>query len=226
MSLVLSIDTSTKNCSVSISKDSVLLHTIEELSESFTHAEKLHVFCEKIVKKLNISFSQIDAYGFSAGPGSYTGLRIGAAAVKGFAFCFNKPVVLLSTLKSLANFFKKKDGLICSLIDSRIGEVYMSLYDFEMNNLVEPHSHTITKNSLEKYLSNNKVYFVGTGLNKMQNIICHKNAVEIKNIFPSSKYMIEEVHRKIKKKNFADISNFEPMYLKDFVATQQKKNLI
>ena len=226
MTLVLSIDTSTKNCSVSISKDSVLLHTIEELSESFTHAEKLHVFCEKIVKKLNISFTQIDAYGFSAGPGSYTGLRIGAAAVKGFAFCFNKPVVLLSTLKCLANFFKKEDGLICSLIDSRKDEVYMSLYDFEMNNLVKPHSHIINKSSLKNYLSKSKVYFVGTGLYKMQNILCHKNAVEIKNIFPSSKYMIEEVHRKIKKKKFADISNFEPMYLKDFVATPQKKNLI
>jgi len=226
MSLVLSIDTSTKNCSVSISKDSVLLHTIEELSESFTHAEKLHVFCEKIVKELNISFAQIDAYGFSAGPGSYTGLRIGAAAVKGFAFCFNKPVILLSTLKCLANFFKKEDGLICSLIDSRKGEVYMSLYDSEMNNLVKPHSHIITKSSLKSYLSKSKVYFVGTGLNKIRNILCHKNAVEIKNIFPSSKYMIEEVHRKIKKRNFADISNFEPMYLKDFVATQQKKNLI
>jgi len=226
MTLVLSIDTSTKNCSVSISKDSVLLYTIEELSESFTHAEKLHVFCEKIVKKLNISFTQIDAYGFSAGPGSYTGLRIGAAAVKGFAFCFNKPVVLLSTLKCLANFFKKEDGLICSLIDSRKDEVYMSLYDFEMNNLVKPHSHIINKSSLKNYLSKSKVYFVGTGLYKMQNILCHKNAVEIKNIFPSSKYMIEEVHRKIKKKKFADISNFEPMYLKDFVATQQKKNLI
>tara|TARA_Y100001978_G_C23648789_1_gene412243 strand:- start:561 stop:1241 length:681 start_codon:yes stop_codon:yes gene_type:complete len=226
MTLVLSIDTSTKNCSVSISKDSVLLYTIEELSESFTHAEKLHVFCEKIVKKLNISFTQIDAYGFSAGPGSYTGLRIGAAAVKGFAFCFNKPVVLLSTLKCLANFFKKEDGLICSLIDSRKDEVYMSLYDFEMNNLVKPHSHIINKSSLKNYLSKSKVYFVGTGLYKMQNILCHKNAVEIKNIFPSSKYMIEEVHRKIKKKKFADISNFEPMYLKDFVATPQKKNLI
>ena len=102
----------------------------------------------------------------------------------------------------------------------------MSLYDFEMNNLVEPHSHRVTKSSLKNYLSQSKVYFVGTGLNKMQNILCHKNAIEIKNIFPSSKYMIEEVHKKIKKKNFADISNFEPMYLKDFVATQQKKNLI
>ena len=56
MSLVLSIDTSTKNCSVSISKDSVLLHTIEELSESFTHAEKLHVFCEKIVQRIKYFF--------------------------------------------------------------------------------------------------------------------------------------------------------------------------
>ena len=78
----------------------------------------------------------------------------------------------------------------------------MSLYDFEMNNLVKPHSHIITKSSLKNYLSKSKVYFVGTGLDKMQNILCHKNAVEIKNIFPSSKYMIEEVHQKIKKKKF------------------------
>ena len=55
----------------------------------------------------------------------------------------------------------------------------MSLYDFEMNNLVEPHSHRVTKSSLKNYLSQSKVYFVGTGLNKMQNILCHKNAIEI-----------------------------------------------
>ena len=60
------------------------------------------------------------------------------------------------------------------MIDSRKGEVYMSLYDFEMNNLVEPHSHIITKSSLKNYLSKSKVYFVGTGLDKMQNILCHK----------------------------------------------------
>ena len=81
MTLILSIDTSSKNCSVSLSKDGDLLETIEDHSESFSHAENLHVFCKNIIKKTNLSFSDIDAYAFSEGPGSYTGLRIGAAAV-------------------------------------------------------------------------------------------------------------------------------------------------
>lgn len=226
MSLILSIETSSKNCSVSLSKDGVLLDTIEENSESFTHAENLHIFCEKIIKKANLSFSKIDAYAFSEGPGSYTGLRIGAAAVKGFAFCFEKPVVLISTLKSMAYLHKNKNTLLCPLIDSRRGEVYMALYDFKMKVLAPPQPHVVSKNSFLEFLENHKISFFGPGCDKIRQVVSHRNANFKSNIFPSSKNLIELAHFKYDKKDFTDISNFEPLYLKDFIPTQQKKNII
>ncbi len=226
MSLILSIETSSKNCSVSLSKDGVLLDTIEEHSESFSHAENLHFFCEKIIKKTNLSFSNIDAYAFSQGPGSYTGLRIGAAAIKGFAFCFDKPVILISTLKAMASSHKETDVLLCPLLDSRKGEVYMALYDSNMKTLIEPHSHVISKRSLFEFLQENKICFFGTGCEKLQQIVSHENGYFINNIFPSSKYLIDLAHFKYSQEDFSDISDFEPLYLKEFIPTKQKKNLI
>ncbi len=226
MSLILSIETSSKNCSVSLSKDGFLLDIIEENSDSFTHAESLHVFCEKIVNQSNLSFSKIDAYAFSEGPGSYTGLRIGAAAIKGFAFCFEKPVILISTMKALAYSYKEKDKLLCPLIDSRKGEVYMALYDFNIKTLIAPHSHVISKNSLFEFLNNHKISFFGTGVEKLKGVVSHDNAYFTNNVFPSSKHLIELAHLKYNQKDFADISNFEPLYLKEFIPTQQKKNII
>ncbi len=226
MSLILSIETSSKNCSVSLSKDGVLLNCIEENSESFSHAESLHVFCEKIISQTNLSFSKIDAYAFSEGPGSYTGLRIGAAAIKGFAFCFEKPVILISTLKAMAYFHKQKGRLLCPLMDSRKGEVYMALYDFNMKTLIAPHPHIISKQSLFPFLKQNKISFFGTGCEKLKQVLKHENAYFISDIVPSSKYLIALAHFKYNQKIFADISNFEPLYLKEFIPTQQKKNII
>jgi len=226
MSLILSIETSSKNCSVSVSKDGVLLDSIEENSDSFSHAENLHFFCEKIIDQTNLSFSKIDAYAFSEGPGSYTGLRIGAAAIKGFAFCFERPVILISTMKALAYAHKEKDKLLCPLIDSRKGEVYMALYDCNMKTLMAPHSHVISENSLIEFLKYHKISFFGTGNEKLKEVVNHGNAHFINNVFPSSKYLIELAHLKYNQKNFADISNFEPLYLKEFIPTKQKKNII
>ena len=226
MTLILSIDTSTKNCSVSLSKDGDLLETIEDHSESFSHAENLHIFCKNIIKKTNLSFSDIDAYAFSEGPGSYTGLRIGAAAVKGFAFSFDKPVILVSTLKAMANEHKDTHTLLCPLMDSRKGEVYLGLYDNNMKTLLEPHPHIISEKSLIGYLQKNKISFFGTGCEKIKKVVSHENAHFISGFFPSSKYLIELAHSNYKKNNFADISNFEPLYLKEFMPTKQKKNII
>ena len=72
MALILSIDTASKNCSVSLAKDGVLINTIEEIRDSFLHGQKLHIFCEKIILESNIKFSNIDAFALSIGPGSYT----------------------------------------------------------------------------------------------------------------------------------------------------------
>ena len=76
-----------KNCSVSISRDGIVIYTIEEIKDSFLHGRKLHVFCKDLLLKCGLSLSEIDAYALSIGPGSYTGLRIGTSTVKGFLFC-------------------------------------------------------------------------------------------------------------------------------------------
>ena len=99
-----------------------------------------YIFCEKIINKANLNLSDVDAYAFSEGPGSYTGLRIGAAAVKGFAFSFDKPVISISTLKAMAYAHKHKNDFLCPVIDSRKGEVYLAIYDSSMKVVLEPQS--------------------------------------------------------------------------------------
>ena len=225
MSIILSIDTSSKNCSVSLSKDGVLISIIEESSESFSHANNLHFFCEKIINKANLNFSDVDAYAFSEGPGSYTGLRIGAAAIKGFAFSFDKPVISISTLKAMAFAHKEKNEFLCPVIDSRKGEVYLAIYNSSMKVILEPQSYVISQDSIDKLIQKNRISFFGTGIEKLKKQINHKNASFIDGVFPSSKYLIELAQESYLNKNFVDISNFEPSYLKEFIATKQKKNI-
>ena len=225
MSIILSIDTSSKNCSVSLSKDGVLISVIEESSESFSHANNLHFFCEKIINKANLNLFDVDAYAFSEGPGSYTGLRIGAAAIKGFAFSFDKPVISISTLKAMAFAHKDKNEFLCPVIDSRKGEVYLAIYNSSMKVILEPQSYVISQDSIDKLIQKNRISFFGTGIEKLKKQINHKNASFIDGVFPSSKYLIELAQESYLNKNFVDISNFEPSYLKEFIATKQKKNI-
>ena len=117
-------------------------------------------------------------------------------------------------------------NLAIILIDSRKGEVYMALYDFNIKTLIAPHSHVISKNSLVEFLNNHKISFFGTGVEKLKGVVSHDNAYFTNNVFPSSKHLIELAHLKYNQKDFADISNFEPLYLKEFIPTQQKKNII
>ncbi len=225
MSIILSVDTSSKNCSVSLSKDGILISVIEENNESFSHANNLHFFCEKIIKKTNLNLSDVDAYAFSEGPGSYTGLRIGAAAVKGFAFSFDKPVISISTLKAMAFAHKDKNDFLCPVIDSRKGEVYLAIYDSSMKVILEPQAYIISKNSIDKLIQKKRISFFGTGIEKLKKQINHNNASFIEGIFPSSKYLIELAQQSYLNKNFVDISNFEPSYFKEFITTKQKKNI-
>ena len=151
MALILCIETSSKNCSVSISDNGKLMTIKEQMDDSYCHGEKLHVLIEELLNEANLYINAFDAFCLSAGPGSYTGLRIGAAALKGFSFVTNKPIIAISTLMSLAHGFLTHDSLVsrnlsfadpchhkevelgrtylCPVIDSRKGEVYTSLYE-------------------------------------------------------------------------------------------------
>lgn len=224
MALILSIDTSSKNCSVSLAKDGLLIGTIEEVKDSFLHGQKLHVFCKNLLKDHDVKFTEIDAYSLSIGPGSYTGLRIGAAAIKGFSFAFNKPVIIIPTLNSMAHYQKSNwSHLLCPVLDSRQGEIYAAVFDQNLNCLEPSHPHVLSSSSFSNFLNNQKVLFFGTGISKVKGFISHKNAHFLDNFFPSSKYLIDISESMYHKKDFADLASFEPLYLKDFVVTKSKK---
>ena len=228
MALILCIETSSKNCSVAISKNGKIIDWQEELDENYCHGEKLHVLIEKLLEKSIISINEIDAFCFSSGPGSYTGLRIGAAAVKGFAAALDKPVIVVSTLRSMAwgllntelKYGKLEYDFLCPVLDSRQGEVYTAMYDFNCNVKLTPFACNVNKFSFSNYLDNHKICFFGPGQYKLKGKITHKNASFLENFSPSSRYLGHFSKINFEKNTFVDTAYFEPLYLKEFIPTK------
>ena len=223
MATILNIETATKNCSVSIAKDGVNI-ILQELNDgNYSHAEKLHPFIQQVVQEAKMSFNDIDAVAVSKGPGSYTGLRIGVSAAKGLCFAFDKPLISIETLHSLAHKTTIKEGVIVPMLDARRMEVYAAVYDSNYNQLREIKAEVIDENSFQEYLSEGKVYFLGDGAEKSKEVITHENAVFIDGKYPSAKEMAQLSYDKYKKNDIEDVAYFEPFYLKDFVVTPEKK---
>ena len=127
---ILSIDTSSKICSVSILEDTTVIlekHTNDEK----THSQNLMPLIDGLFKDTNLTLDNIDLLACSQGPGSFTGIRIGIATIKAFADAKNIPVVGVTSLESLA-YNITESGLIVSLIDAKNDNVYYSLFS---NNL-------------------------------------------------------------------------------------------
>ncbi|MEN8123862.1 MAG: tRNA (adenosine(37)-N6)-threonylcarbamoyltransferase complex dimerization subunit type 1 TsaB [Bacteroidota bacterium] len=224
MATILNIETATKNCSVSLSKNGKVI-ALKELNEGqFSHAEKLHTFIENVIGEAGITFQDIDAVSVSKGPGSYTGLRIGVSTAKGLCFSLDKPLLSVETLTLLANAIDVAENeFIIPLIDARRMEVYSAVFDHNHQLIKETSAEIIDESSFLEYLNKGKVYFLGDGSEKCKNVILHKNAVFLDDYFPSAKYMSELSSEKYNKKEIEDLAYFEPFYLKDFIAGIPKK---
>lgn len=124
---ILAIGTSGKNCTVAISEDKKLIKEIN-ISDGLTHSEKLMPSIDKILKETNFELQDMDAYAVSIGPGSFTGIRIGIATVKGLCLGLNKPVIAVPSLLALAYNKKDYEGYIISCIDAKNDNVYACIY--------------------------------------------------------------------------------------------------
>ncbi|GFD78349.1 tRNA (adenosine(37)-N6)-threonylcarbamoyltransferase complex dimerization subunit type 1 TsaB [Tenacibaculum sp. KUL118] len=223
MATILHIETATKNCSVSVANKGELL-AIQELNDgNYSHAEKLHPFIQQVMEEAKLSFNDIDAVAVSKGPGSYTGLRIGVSAAKGLCFAFDKPLISIETLQSLAHKVSVKEGVVVPMLDARRMEVYAAVYNSKYEQVRDIKAEIINESSFEEYLSKGKVYFIGDGAEKCKGVIVNENAVFIDGEFPSAKEMVQLSLDKYKKNDIEDVAYFEPFYLKDFVVTPEKK---
>ena len=108
MSFILHIDSTTKVCSIALSKENELFQLVEIDSEDLMHSEKLHVFIEECLKKAGIQPNELSAISVSKGPGSYTGLRIGVSAAKGLCYGLGIPLIAIETLTAMAHSVASK----------------------------------------------------------------------------------------------------------------------
>jgi tRNA threonylcarbamoyladenosine biosynthesis protein TsaB len=222
LSYILNIETATKNCSVALAKEGKTILCKEIAEEGYSHAERLHVFIEEIVKEAGITFSDLAAIAVSQGPGSYTGLRIGVSAAKGLCYALGIPLIAVDTLQTLASQITVSDGLIIPMIDARRMEVYSAVFDVNHQNKREIQAEIIDENSFQGH--DETLYFIGDCAAKCKSVLTKDNFVFLENIkYPSSKEMSRLSYEKYKISDTVDVAYFEPYYLKDFMITTSKK---
>ena len=218
---ILNIETATKNCSVSLSKNGETIALREIAEEGYSHAEKLHVFIEEIISESTIAFQDLNAIAVSQGPGSYTGLRIGVSSAKGLCFALNIPLIAIDTLQSLAAQITISEGTIIPMIDARRMEVFSAIYDRTLNTIKPVSAEIITEESYQD--NEEQIHFIGDGASKCKELLHKTNFIfhdEI--IYPSSQQMSLLSFEKYKKSDTVDVAYFEPLYVKDFMIMKKK----
>ena len=221
MSLILNIETATKNCSVSLAKDGITILTKEISEAGYSHAEKLHVFIEEILKETQSNVKDLKAVAVSKGPGSYTGLRIGVSSAKGICYALDIPLIAVDTLQILAKQLKVEKGIIVPMIDARRMEVFSAVYDNNHNKISEVQAEILTGKSYAEIQEN--VYFIGDCQEKCKTVLTKPNFHFVtESIFPSANEMSALSFEKFLNKDFEDVAYFEPFYLKDFMVMKKK----
>lgn len=217
-SIILCLETSTTNCSVSIGRGDSILTFKEVNSKNFSHSEQLHSFINALLTQENLTPKDLDAISISKGPGSYTGLRIGVSAAKGLAYALDIPLISVSTLLCLAKQVDIKESLIVPMLDARRMEVYSEVFDADFHSKREIKAEILEEDSFQKELESGKVHFIGSGVEKFEGICKHPNAVFHHKKLPSAQEQFFIAKRKFDEKDFEDVAYFEPFYLKDFVS--------
>lgn len=222
---ILHIETSSKNCSVAISDGEKILCLCEEVSENYKQSESLHTYVEWALEGAKLTLKDIEAVSLGKGPGSYTGLRIGASSAKGFCYGLQIPLIATNSLETMIEPFLNKDyDLIIPLIDARRMEVYSAVFDGNSGVMMtETEAKILDENSYQEY-QDKKILFVGDGAKKAKEILQLENAEFNETVYPSAKYLIKKAVEKYNRQEFEDVAYFEPFYLKDFQGVKKKKS--
>jgi tRNA threonylcarbamoyladenosine biosynthesis protein TsaB len=180
MSYLLNIDTATSVAVVSIAKDGRVLHYLTNPSQK-DHGAFVQIAVQQLLKKTELQIAAVDAVAVTAGPGSYTGLRVGMASAKGLCFALNKPLITLNTLaifaKAAIDTVPDPAALLyCPMIDARRMEVFTAVYTHTLKELLPPVALILNKDSFAAYLQTRTILFIGNGVEKWKPVCNHINS--------------------------------------------------
>lgn len=222
---ILHIESATEVCSTALSTDGVI-HYSDYFDQGPSHAVMLPQFIDKALSYGRTHNMLPQAVAVSAGPGSYTGLRIGLSSAKGVCYGLQIPLIAIDTLSILAYTallqINNQQALYCPMIDARRMEVYTALYSSDLSRKTEISPMIIDSQSFNTFLENHVIYFFGNGASKCADVITHPNARFIADIVPNTAAMVKLAEEKFNIQQFEDLAYFEPYYLKDFQASTPK----
>lgn len=169
---ILSVDSSSVSASVAITENGVTLAE-NFINNGLTHSQTLMPMVEKTLKDANVSVKDMEFFAITNGPGSFTGVRIGIASVKGMADALNKKCVAISTLEAIAEPLKNEDCIACAVMDARCNQVYTAIFDGG-KRLCEDKAVLIDELGEELKNCNKKVVFIGDG-----SILCYEKLKDV-----------------------------------------------
>ena len=214
MSVILNIETSSKNCSVCLSSKGNLVTSFDLEDEANRHSELLTSSIQNILSENNLDVSGLSAVSVGIGPGSFTGLRIGFSVAKGLCYPHNIDLIGISSLKIIANSIIKKKKSIISLIKDKGEYYYISKYSNDLKEIVEPKIKLIDRDYIFNVLDQESVIVVNTDeSNEFISNLVNKETEVFKRTICSTD-MISLSHKYLDEKKFEDIAYIEPMYIK------------
>jgi len=236
MALILNIDTATEYASLALaSGDSILSGSKNE--EIRDHASWIHNAIHELMGTAGYALSQLDAIAVTAGPGSYTGLRVGMATAKGLCFVLNIPLITESTLKVMVFGAKQQahfkrhgsngkqpiattEQFLIPMIDARRMEVYTAVYDLQLQEIM-PAVALVLDSSSFKDLTGAPLVCFGSGSTKFRSIAA-ADRFEFIEVRSEAGWLAQLAFQKFQKNEFADLAYAEPLYLKEFYSPAKK----
>ena len=226
MNFILNIHAATENAIVNLCDGPQVLNTLKN-SDPKQHASFLHVAINQILLDAHIQAKELCAIGVTAGPGSYTGIRVGLASAKGLCFALNIPLITFNTLEVMALSLIEninKEALYCPMIDARRMEVFTSIYDHNLKEIIPPSAIVLEENSFEDLLSRHSIYFTGSGIEKFKKL---NPEIPKSNFFNgpaiSTKTFGAFSWKQFQEKKFVNAANASAIYIKEFHTIEKNK---
>jgi tRNA threonylcarbamoyladenosine biosynthesis protein TsaB len=228
MTTILAVDTSTEACSVALQIGN---ETIAQYAdEPRSHSRLLMPMVQQVLAEAQIKVNQLDAIGVSIGPGSFTGLRIGFAAVQGMAYGADIPVTPVSTLELIAATFRRQQNIqagdIITLLDARMSEFNLGRYRLDKDNQIvalEADQLVSTEQALELIKANQPSAIIGDAGNLFE--LEPQYAELFTPIYPNAIDMLPIVERQLAQDLAVNIESVDLVYLRGTEAWQKRKRL-
>ena len=230
---ILCIETSTSVCSAAICKDGALIKQCINY-EGSNHARLLPLYIDELLRLAREQDLTIDAVALSEGPGSYTGLRIGASTAKGLCYGLNVPLIPVPTLEILceaalenSEIRIQKSDILIPMIDARRMEIYTAVMGYGLpvtgaRAVVVENEESLINDQLPM-TNDQSVYYFGDGAEKCSKVFTKPNWHLVPNIVPEARFvgvLAENQKSKIENQKSIDLAYYEPFYLKEFIAAQ------